>query len=140
MSESQLVRREDIADAAREGLSIGESWYNLGPRDLEGGRSISEDSAIADEPYGLLLFWDELLFEGFDGGSRFLESPGVPGAVESDPMVSNKSPPLPELTVMCIGRVGCNDLSGAISNVQKESELLSRIRRSHLRCGSWTAR
>lgn len=45
-----------------------------------------------------------------DGGNKFLDNPGVPGVTAdpglSDRIDSSKSPPLPELTVMCNGLLG----------------------------------
>lgn len=101
-SDSQLVRLEDIADCVRELGSDGMSWYGRGPRFLEGGSSISEDSAMPGEAYmageGRICPW--LLC------NRSLDCPGVPGSEDtelSDRMLSRISPPLPELTVMCGG-------------------------------------
>ncbi len=48
-SELQLVRRDDIAEPEREGLSVGTSWYGRGPRILEGGSNISDDPATLVE-------------------------------------------------------------------------------------------
>lgn len=98
-SELQLVLLEDMPDAVR-GLS--RSVYGRGVRpDLEGGRSISADSAtpgVAYNPGCPDLDAIDLL-----EGNNSRAAPGVPGTVEtelSERMAPTKSPPLPELTVM----------------------------------------
>ena len=104
-SELQLVLLEDMAEADRDtGLSPGLSEYGLtGPLALEGGNSISDDCATSGAPYiagppPVRVDWP---VEGLCGNSC-LEKPGVP-AVDCELSVrrfSNKSPPLPELTVI----------------------------------------
>lgn len=99
-SELQLVLLEDIPDAVRDGLSI--SVYGFGVRpDLEGGSSISADSAtpgVAYKPGCPDLDAIDLL-----EGNNSRAAPGVPGTVDtelSERMAPTKSSPLPELTVM----------------------------------------
>lgn len=97
VSEAQLLRLEDIAEPGREvvGLGDGESWYGRGALPLEGASSISEDG------------WDETYGGRVGPFNKFLAcNPGVGGKLMaglSNRMVFSKSPPLPELTVICGG-------------------------------------
>ena len=66
-------------------------------------------------------------------GNNCLENPGVP-AVEgelSERMLSIKSPPLPELTVMCGGRRGAREPSEAIVIENRWRHKLYPKRHSH---------
>jgi hypothetical protein len=121
-SELQLVLLEDMADADRDtGLSPGLSVYGLiGPLAL-GGNSISDDCATSGVPYNAEAppVRGEWPAGGLCGNSC-LEKPGVSAVVDCELSVRkfpNKSPPLPELTVICGGRRGAREPSEAIMRV-----------------------
>jgi len=128
--EAQLLLLEDIAEPGRDcaGLSVGESVYGRGTLELEGASNLSEVSWVLNIGRAGLF-------------NRFLVcKPGVGGKlIELSFRIANRSPPLPEFTVMCGGlRPGPNPPGVAIVLIFPRSQ--SKERQSHgfvQQCSSW---
>ena len=95
-----------MPDANRDDESL-KSEYGLGPLAFAGGSNISAEAAISGAAYNPefpeVAEVDRAIPGRDVAGSRFRVAPGVPGTEEAelaDRILSIKSPPLPELTVI----------------------------------------
>jgi len=112
-----------MPEAIRDGLS--KSVYGRGPLAFAGGSNISADAAISGVPYKPGCVRPAAVLDRDAAGSRFLVATGVPGIDDTelpDRILSIKSPPLPELTVICGGRFGAPE-APSVGDILFEKEI-----------------